>query len=173
MLCDMAVEREIVGVLREPEQGVEKIPSRKPLICGRERELTELQRVYPLRFLLSRKAFIILDALLPRLILLCEPLVYGGHGFADKTEYIPLVLRALMLLLVNARHEVADVEVGDVVHVIGAQACVVEVWKHRVFHPDVDGLYMVHTVASFCKIWGITPFYILRWEGKHRVFLGK
>ena len=152
MLCDMAVEREVVGVLLEPEQGVEKPVSREPLICGRERELTEFQSLYLLRLLRIRKAFIILDALLPRLIFLRETLVYGGYELRYKTEYIPLVLRALMLFLMKTCHEVADMEVSDIVHVVGAQACVVEVWKHRVFLLNVDGLYMVHTVSSFRKI---------------------
>ena len=169
----MAVEREIVGVLREPEQGVEKTVSREPLIRGRERKPVQIQRLYLLRLLRIRKAFIVLDALLPRLILLCEILIYGGYRFSNETEYILLVLCALMLILVQARHEVADMKVGDVVHVVSAQTCTVKVWKHRVFLINVDGLYMVHTVSSFRKIWGITHFLYLTMRGKTQSFSRK
>ena len=53
------------------------------------------------------------------------------------------------VLFLQAGHEVADMEVCDIVHVIGAQACPVNVQVHLICFMDVNAFDVVHVCAPF------------------------
>ena len=81
-----------------------------------------------------------------------EGAVDPGDGRTEGPYDRRLVFRTPGNVLLKAGHKVTDMEVRDIVHVVGAQACPVDVQVHLIRFMDVNAFDMVHVCRLFPSV---------------------
>ena len=95
--------------------------------------------------LLGRKALCLPDLSDLPFVFITETVVDPGDGTCHSTDDKVLIFRTQADFLLKAGHEVSDIEVSDIVHVIGTKGRPVSVGEQDIVFMDVNAFDVVHS----------------------------
>ena len=95
--------------------------------------------------LLLRKSLCLPDLSDLPFVFITETVVDPGDGTGHSTDNKVLIFRTQADFLLKAGHEVSDIEVSDIVHVIGTKGRPVSVGEQDIVFMDVNAFDVVHS----------------------------